>query len=147
MEDSHTNLPKKYRTSLKKHYVYKVSELRLLPFLISSKTCKFISQNAFPAHAISPKSSFTGNGATPMANYSKSKGRHASSLQSTQTTLQKLDKPLIKLILSHHFAPAAETHINPYESLVFLTPGARSAPENFEVLDPVLTWISHSERN
>ena len=37
MEDFHTNLPKNYPKSLKKHYVYKVSELHFPNLLISPK--------------------------------------------------------------------------------------------------------------
>ena len=131
MEDPRTNLPKKYRKSLKKHYVYKVPECRFPPFLICSRPFEFICQNTFPAHAIAPKITFTGNRATPMKNCSKWKDRHASFLESTQTTLQKPYKTLIKLSLFHHFARAAETHIKPYENLGISSPPARAARREF----------------
>ena len=127
MEDSHTNLPKKYRKSLKSTMFTRFLSSAFPLFWFLRKPFKFIGQNAFPAHAISPQITFTGDRATPMKNCSKWKGRHASFLKSTQTTLQKPYKTFIKLSLFHHFAPAAETHIKPYENLGISSPPARAA--------------------
>ena len=48
-------LAKEIPEFIEKHDVYKVPEFRFPPFLISSKFCKFICQDSFPAHVISPK--------------------------------------------------------------------------------------------
>ena len=86
-------LVKEVPKSLKKHYVYKVPEFRFLPFLTSSKPFIFIGQNSFPAHAIPPKRTFTGDRSTPMETYSKSKDHHARFLERIQSTARNLEKP------------------------------------------------------
>ena len=136
MDDSYNHLPKDDPKVLEKHYVYKVPALHFWLFWFLQTPLNSLVKLHFLRMRFH-QNTFTGNRSTPMKTCSKSKGRHASSLKRTQTALRKPDKTLIKLVLFHRFAPAAETLINPYETHVISSPPARAARRKTLGLEPI----------
>ena len=146
MEDFYANLQKKDPESLIKYDVYKVSALHLPPFPHFFKTLWIHRSNCIFCACDFTKKHIHWESLNPYENLLQIERSSRQFPQKCPNCAKKPDKTLIKLILFHRLAPAAETLIKLHENHAISSPPARAARRKTLGPGPRPERETHSER-